>query len=219
MQRGSVLPLLLIIILIVAIGVVGVFYYQFISKSPGAQPNFSNITPSPTPVKREVFDELPGLKFNLPKTFRLKKETEEQYFKRVFGNIRKNFNTYVLYPPAEFAEAYYIVPERENNLDNAILTVWAFQNPDNLDAKTFYDKYWYYPFVWGDFTERKNLIAPESIEFIGGKEGMYGVVDYRDGKPKFVYLSLRDKNLMLQIHLPTEGNLAGQDILRSFKFE
>lgn len=219
MQRGSVLLLLLMIILIVVIGVVGVFYYQFISKSPVAQPNFSNVTPSQTPGKREVFDELLGLKFNLPKTFSLKKEIEEEYFKRAFGNIRKNFSTYVLYPPAEFAEAFYIVPARENNLDNAILTVWTFKNPDNLDAKMFYDRYWYYPFVWGDFTSAKNKIAPESVELINVKEGSYGVVDYRDGKPRFIYLPLRDKELMLQIQLPTEGNETGKEILKSFIFD
>lgn len=212
MQRGSVLPLLLIFGLVLAIGV-GVFYSQ------AATPMSVRIIPSPSPKSQAIFDELTGLKFEIPKGFNLKKETESEYFKRAFGDIRKNFNYYVLYTPAEFSEAFYVVADSENDLDKAILTVWVFKNPENQDAKSFYAKYWYYPFVWGDFTAAKNKIAPESIELISGKEGAYGIVDYRDGKPKFIYLPLRDKNLMLQIHLNSGGNLTGQDILRSFQFE
>lgn len=217
MQRGSVLPLVLISVL--AISLAGVLYFLKPWGSNSSKPSLPIVKPSPSPYKQEITDDLLGLKFEIPQKFSLKKETEEEYFKRAFGNTRKNFSSYVLYPPAKFTEAFYIVPVSENNLDNALLTVWVFQNPDNLDANAFYAKYWYYPFVWGDFTGRKNQIAPESVELIVGKEGSYGVVDYREGKPKFIYLPLRDKSLMLQIHLKSEGNLIGQEILQSFRFE
>lgn len=222
MQRGSVLPLLLILGLVIAIGI-GVFFVQFsrtnTSSEASALLQSSKIMPSPSPKSKTVFDEPTGLIFEVPIGFSVKKETEKEYFKRAFGDIRKNFNYYVLYEPAEFSEAFYVVADSESNLDKAILTIWVFQNPDNLDASAFYTKYWYYPFVWGDFTERKNQIAPQTIELIGSKEGSYGTVDYRDGKPKYIYLPLMDKGLMMQIQLPTVGNTIGQGILRSFKFE
>lgn len=222
MQRGSVLPLLLIFVLVAAIGV-GVYFNQHSktsTTSEAAAPLKSlQIIPSSSPKDLTILDDMTGLKFEVPSGLTVKRETEAEYFKRAFGNIRKNFNYYVLYNPAEFAEAFYVMPSSETNLDKALLTAWVFQNPDNMDAKAFYSKYWYYPFVWGDFTAAKNSIAPESIEIIGGKEGFYGMVDYREGTPKFIYIPLKDKNLMMQINLPSEGNLTGQDILRSFKFE
>lgn len=218
MQRGAVLPLILVIILLVLLGGAGVYYYQ-------AKPsNLSNDAPpgavyqKPSPISEMVSIESLGLKFELPIGYKVVKETEEEYFKRANGQIRKNFNYYVLYSPAEFAEAFYVMPESEKNLDKAVLTVWVFQNPEDLDPEKFYEKYWYYPFVWGDFTARKNGIAPKDIELIGGKEGKFGVVDYRDEKPKFIYLPLRSKNLMMQIQFPSENEI-GKKILKTFRFE
>lgn len=221
MQRGSVLPLLLVTGLVLAIGA-GVFFIQFSrtsTVSEAAKPFSPRAIPSVSPQSLAAADDILGLKFEVPPGFKLVRETEEEYFKRAFGNIRKNFNTFILYPPAEFSKAFYVLTGAENNLDKAILTVWVFQNPENLSPKAFYDKYWYYPFVWGDFTSARNNIAPESIEIIGGKEGEYGIVDYREGRPKYIYLPLGDKDLMMQIQLPTENNLTGQEILKSFRFE
>ena len=131
MQRGSVLPLLLIFGLVVAIGV-GVFYNQHSrtnTSSQAAAPQLLQVFPSPSPKIQIVSDDLIGLQFEIPAGFNLIKETEPEYFKRENGDIRKNFNYYVLYSPAEFAEASYILPDGEKNLDKAILTFWVFKNP------------------------------------------------------------------------------------------
>lgn len=222
MQRGSVLPLLLIFGLVIAIGI-GVFFIQFSRTNTSSEASIllqsSKIMPSPSPKNQAVFDEFTGLKFEISEGFSVKRETEEEYFTRALGNSRKNFTGYVLYPPAEFTEAFYIISDAEKNLDKAVIAVWVFQNSEALTPKAFYDKYWYYPFVWGDFTGRKVEIAPETAEVVGGKEGLSGIVSYREGKPKYIYLPLIDKKLMMQIQLPTVGNAIGQGILRSFKFE
>lgn len=217
MQRGSVLPLLLIIILVVLLGAAGVFYFRFNKNQTQTLNTSPQITPAPSvPIEtRLIF----GLEYQTPAGYQIKDETEEEYFKRANGEIRKNFDYYIGYPPAEFVQAFYVVPNDETNLDKAVLTVWVFQNPDGLSAEGFYDDYWYYPFVWGDFTARSKEIAPTQIEMIGGKEGKSGIVTYREGKPRFIYLPLSEKNLMLQIQLPTENNEVGQEILQSFKFE
>lgn len=219
MQRGAVLPLILVIILLVLLGGAGVYYYQAkLSNLKGNDVPPGVIYQKPSPTSEMVSIESLGLKFGLPAGYKVVKETEKEYFMRANGQIRKNFNYYVLYNPAEFAEAFYVTADSEKNLDKAILTVWVFQNPEDLDPEKFYEKYWYYPFVWGDFTARKNEITPKDIELIGGKEGKFGVVGYRDEKPKFIYLPLRGKNLMIQIQLP-DGNLTAKEILQSFKFE
>lgn len=227
MQRGSVLPLLLIIGVIISIGV-GFFYYRYYSpvdlKHPPELTNEYDLGQVASPMPSEttqiqVVDDLLGLHIILPKGYLLKKETEEEYFKRANGQIRKNFASYIQYSPAEFVKSFYILAEPETNPDKAVVSLWAFKNPDNLSPEDFYKEYWYYPFVWGDFTAAKNKIAPQFIESVGGKEGKFGVVDYRPGKPKFIYLPLENKNLMLQIQLPTEATDSSQEILNSFKFE
>lgn len=222
MQRGSVLPLLLIVVFVVGIGIAGFFFLKNSSQPQAPEPvqvaSTNQVNPSSNPSTATVSDDLLGLSFAVPAGLKVVKETEEEYFKRANGNIRKNFNGYIFYFPADFVESFYILSESEDNPDKALLTVWVFQNPDSLDAIKFYEKYWYYPFVWGDFTSRKHEIEPKDIELIDSKEGRFGIVDYRDGKPKFIYLPLRDKNLMLQIQYP-DGNATAKEILNSFKFE
>lgn len=218
MQRGSVLPLLLIIV-VALLSLVGVFFYSQATVSKQISLQTVRVSPLPSPTSRSISNEALGLNFEIPLKYSLKKETEKEYFKRAFGDIRKNFTGYILYPPAEFTEAFYIIADGETNLDKSTLTVWAFKNPDDLTPEGFYKKYWYYPFIWGEFSGGKEKIAPVEIELIGGKEGKSGVVDFRDGKPKFIYLPLWDKKLMLQIQFPTEDNLTAKKILESFKFE
>src|SRR3989344_5252124 len=220
MQRGSALPLLLVALFLLGAGLAGFFLAN--SNQPKVpesdQIKVNEISPPASPKAANSSDDLLGLSFEIPSGYKMIKETEEEYFKRANGQIRKNFNYYVLYNPAEFAEAFYVLAGSENNPDKAILTVWVFQNPEDLDPEKFYGKYWYYPFVWGEFSSAKNKIAPVDLELVGGKESKFGVVDYRDNKPKFSYLPLRDKKLMMQIQYPDDNPVA-EDILRSFKFE
>ncbi len=224
MQRGSVLPLLMILVVLLLLGGGAAYFFLHSKPKPAALVETASIknsisaSPSPDVSVQTVSNDLLSLKFDLPKGYSLVKESEEEYFKRANGDIRKNFNGYIFYPPAEFADSFYILPESEKNPDKAELSVWVFKNPDNLNAQKFYEKYWYYPFVWGDFTQRKNEIAPGDIELIGGKEGNFGIIGYREGKPEIVYLPLKDKNLMMQIQFPSE-NVKAREILKSFKFE
>lgn len=224
MQRGSVLPLLMILVVLLLLGGGAAYFLLYSKQKPAAVvetvplKNSVLASPSPGSSTQTVSNDLLSLKFDLPKGYSLVKESEEEYFKRANGDIRKNFNGYIFYPPAEFADSFYVLLESEKNPDKAELSVWVFKNPDNLNAQKFYEKYWYYPFVWGDFTQRKYEIAPEDIELIGGKEGNFGIIGYREGKPEMVYLPLKDKNLMMQIQFPSE-NVKAREILKSFKFE
>lgn len=221
MQRGFVLPWILF--LIFAIIVSGGIYYYFNSITSRVEIKQESVKVSPraasSPQPQSITDDLLDLKLEIPVGYRKVSETEKEYFIRANGEIRKNFGSYIQYPPAEMVEGFYILSDSEKNLDQANLSIWVFKNPDNLDPQKFYSKYWYYPFVWGDFSAGKNKIAPEKKEILGGKEGESGIVDFREGKPKFIYILLKDKNLMMQIQLPSVGNEAGNKILNSFKFE
>lgn len=231
MQRGFALPLLLMTVLLVSVIALSYFYLKPTSSTelqthaqevtvpmqsalPASASTYAPVTASQT-----ITDDILKASLTIPQGYKLVRETEEEYFKRANGQISKNFNYYVQYPPAEFAESFYILPNEENNLDKSVLAFWVFQNPNNLTPIDFYKRYWYYPFVWGDYTQARNKIAPEQLIQIGGKDGMYGIVDYRSGKPKFIYLQLADKNLMVQTQLPSENNPAGEQVLQSLKFE
>lgn len=223
MQKGFAQLVLILIFAATILSATGVYFLYFNNQSPKTVQD--KIVP-PTSKEEEQMkqkstfkNEALGFEFTIPPGFLVKEESEKEYFKRESGDIRKNFTYYIQYLPPEFVNSFYILEEGEDNLDRAKLTVLVFRNPDKLDAQKFYNKYWYYPFVWGDFTQAKNKIAPESIELVGGKEGKSGLVDYREGKPKFIYLPWGDKSLMLQIQMPSEDNEVAKKVLESLKFK
>jgi hypothetical protein len=52
--------------------------------------NSVSVSPSPGSSTHTVSNDLLSLKFDLPKGYSLVKESEEEYFKRANGDIRKN---------------------------------------------------------------------------------------------------------------------------------
>ena len=221
MQKGFTQTLLILIIALFIFIALGIYWFNFKDSSY----NSSDKLVPPLPPTQEQMkqnqqykNETLGFEFTVPDGYYVFEENEEQFHKRSNGEMRKNFNSTLYYPPAQFITSLYLIDE-EKDFDKSPLSIWVFENPENLDAAGFYKKYWYYPFIWGDFTSAKEKIAPENMELIGGKEGMSGVVNYREGKPKFIYLPLEDKDLMLQIQFPTQNNEEGKHILESLKFE
>ncbi len=223
MQKGFAQTLLLIVVFLL----LGIFaIYWFFLKSPDSETITPERTTFPVPNSENlpqstVFknDEI-GLEVSLPQGFSVKPETEAEYFKRANGDIRKNFTYYVQYPPPDFVDSFYVMEGGQSDPDKAKLSILVFQNPEKLNPQEFYKQYWYYPFIWGEFSmSEKNKIAPDGIELLNGKEASFSVVDFRPGKPKFIYLPYGQKDLMLQIHLPSENNEVGNKILESLKLE
>lgn len=217
MQKGFAQTLILVFILLILGSIAG--YWLFFSKQPQAviqKQTKSLVSSTNENIKPEVYkDGQLGLEVEVPEGFSLEKESETEYFKRANGDTRKNFTYYVQYPPAEFAGSFYVIKKGETDLGKAALSLVAFKNPDSLDPKSFYNRYWYYPFIWGEFSSiEKPKIAPEKIELIEGREAGSAVVDFREDKPKFIYLPYGDKGLMLQIHLPS-GNPESENILKT----
>ncbi len=143
----------------------------------------------------------------------IKEDSEEEFNKRGNGEFRKNFNGYVGYEPGKFLGAV-VVLEKEENYDANPFSLWVFDNPDNLDIDKWHHDFWYYPFVWGDFTSAgKYDLAPDQEATISGQAGKSKVIDYREGKPKFIYLS-KDKKMYLFRIIGDKGD----KILKGFKF-
>jgi len=127
--------------------------------------------------------------------------------------FRKNFKGYVTYEPGKVLGIVAVL-DKANSYDTNPFTLWVFDNPNDLSIDEWYKNYWYYPFVWGDFTYKgKFELAPNTEATISGQMARSGVIDYQPGKPKFVYLS-KDKKMYLFRIIGEDGN----KILSSFNF-
>lgn len=122
-----------------------------------------------------------GFSLQMPQGYDLVTETEQEFFERNKTDYRKNFTYYVEYAP----------PAVLKILTSSDFSLWVFDNPENITIEAWYDKFWYYPFVWGQF----NL--PEKQAIASSKEGT--VVDYQPGKPKFVYIPHQNKMFLMRI--------------------
>ena len=205
MQKGFAQPILILAILITL--ALGVIYYKNLPKNNYP---FNLKTISQT----ELFkSEDLGFEISHPLALSVKKDTEEEFNKRGNGDFRKNFKGYVAYDPGKFLGAVVIL-DKSNNYDTNPLTIWVFDNPQDLTIDGWYKNYWYYPFVWGDFTSKGKIeLAPKDEATISGQLSKSGIINYQPGKPKFVYIS-KDKKMYLFRIIGDEG----EKILSVFKF-
>lgn len=203
MQKGTATLVLLIVGLVIA-GLIGFFIFGFL-KLP-----ISSKSPSPVLLKQLIAASTPGplvysnqslgLEFQyLNKDFKVQEDSEEDYNKRGNGNFRKNFKGYVGYEPGKFLGAVMVLDKSDSYEINPF-AVWVFDNPDNLTAAGWFDKYWYYPFIWGVFDwTSKGHIALDSEATISGTQAQYKIVSYQPGKPKFVYVPNGQKMYLLKV--------------------
>lgn len=153
-----------------------------------------------------------GFEFKYSKDLKVLKDSEEEFNKRGNGNFRKNFAYYVTYQPAAVLGIVAVL-DKTNSFDKSPVTIWVFENPDNFSIEKWYANFWYYPFVWGDYTERRNNFAPINDATVSGQPAKYGIVNYQPSSPKFIYLSNSGKMYLFRII----GQQADQ-ILYNFKF-
>ena len=106
-----------------------------------------------------------------------------------------------------------MVLEDSKNYETNPLTIWVFENPDDLNIDGWYKKYWYYPFVWGDYTSKGKIeLAPKTEATISGQLSKSGTIDYQPGKPKFIYLTKEQKMYLFRVI-----GEKGDKILQNFK--
>jgi hypothetical protein len=154
-----------------------------------------------------------GFSFQYPNELNIKDDSEEEFNKRGNGDFRKNFTGYIQYEPGKFLGGVLVL-DKDENFDINPLTIWVFDNPNNLSIDEWYKNYWYYPFVWGDFTYKGKIeLAPKQESTISGKLAKSGIIDYQPGKPTFTYLSSNNKIYLLRII-----GTSGEKILDSLIF-
>ena len=210
MQKGTA-PLFIIIAGLLVIGLIGVFALG-LTKSPVTE--FPLKITTPAPVSLTYQNQNLGFEFRYSvKGFTAKEDSEEEFNKRGNGDFRKNFKGYVGYEPGKSLGAA-VVLDKANSFNNSPFAVWVFDNPGNLTVDGWFDKYWYYPYLWGVFDwTSKGHVAPDKEATISGTPAKYKIVVYQPGQPKFVYIS-KDKKMYL---IRAIGE-SGDKILSTFKF-
>lgn len=164
---------------------------------------FKNLTPDQKPIElknprvieQNIYkDQALGFSLQIPDGYELVPETEEEFHERNKTNYRKNFKYYVTYEPPAVLKILTLKGHSENLAslwDSSHFSLWIFDNPYNITIDAWYDKFWYYPFLWGQFnTPDKAKIAPK-------QEGT--IIDYQPGKPKFVYIPHQNKMFLIRI--------------------
>ena len=212
MQKGTVLPLLLIALVLVGV-ILGYLYLNKDTKTVLQSP--IEKSSKETALKTYTNNDL-GLEFQYLKDAKVIEDSEENFNKRGNGDFRKNFRGYVGYEPGSFSGAV-VVLDKQASYDQNPFTVWVFDNPEDLNIDKWYGNFWYYPFVWGDFTYTgKSTLAPKEDATVSGQLGKFGIIDYQPGSPKFIYLSKDEKMYLFRIIGKSEE--VRDQILKSFKF-
>lgn len=212
MQKGTA-PLFIIITLLLLIGLVGIYAFGII-KSPFPQQLPLKLPTSPSAFLTYQNKNL-GFEFQYPgRGFTIKEDSEEEYNKRGNGDFRKNFTGYVGYAPGNFFGAI-VVLEQDEKYDNSPLTVWIFNNDNNLTIEQWFQDYWYYPFLWGVFDwTSKGHITPDTEATISGQMAKYRIVSYQPDSPKYLYLSSSGKMYLFRVI----GEV-GDEILTTFALQ
>lgn len=216
-SRGSALVIIIFIVFLSAVLVGG---WWLIWQSPKSKTaSTQNISPQTSPpaggqavaAQNSSFSDADsGISFAYPVGSNVIEETEEEYFKRANGNIRKNFTGYITYAPPEVVNTFFVT--NDNKLDNSPFIIWEFANPDNLTASEWYKDYWYYPFVWGEYADPgRSKYAPTVEATVAGQLAGYTTIDYRPGDPNFYLIPSGDKMFLVI----TQG--AGSEILQTLK--
>ncbi|MBI2334300.1 hypothetical protein HYU96_00705 [Candidatus Daviesbacteria bacterium] len=199
------LKILLPILVILALA--GFFYFKFSlsTKEP--------VSPAAKDTENIKTYQSLDFQFQYGQEWKVLEDSEEEFDERGNGTFRKNFTGYVGYEPGKFLGAV-VTLDQSGSYEINPFTVWIFDNPQNLTIEAWHHDYWYYPFVWGDFTDTgKFVLAPQDEATVSGQPGKSGIIDYREGKPKFIYVAKDGKMYLFRI-IGSEG----EKILQSFKF-
>lgn len=228
MQKGSATLFILLGLLVLIASAGGIYYLKGSSFAKISEKQAVSITYNQEVVRYQSSDLQPepavqvepnysdkGLRFefNYPKDLTVKKDSEAEFNQRGNGDFRKNFKGYVGHEPGKFLDAL-VVLDKDQNYEINPLSIWIFDNPDNLTIDGWFNKYWYYPFVWGVFDwTSKGHITPDTEATISGQMAKSKVVSYQPGPPKFLYVSKDGKMYLFRVI----GEV-GDKILSTFKF-
>ncbi len=206
-QKGFAAPVLLFIVLL---AVAGVAIYSFQSQKPlsGSSPE----TAANQPEFKNYVDAGQGFEFKYSSSFSVLEDSQETYNKRNGGyDYAKNFTGTYGYPPPTLIKGVILKSNSSADLSSSPFTLWIFDNPNNFSPERWYENYWYYPFVWGEYEPKKSLEGPDREASLSGQITHSRILNYVPGKPKFIYLPYKGKMYLFRI-------IGKEDILNSFEF-
>lgn len=210
MQKGSA-TLFLLIIIFLAVGLIGIFSLGLFKTGSMQIP----VKVLASPAKYLVYtNQNLNFEFQYPTgNFTIKEDSEAEYNKRGNGDFRKNFNGYVGYEPGKVLGAVAVL-DKSNSYESNPLSIWVFDNPDDLNIDRWFGNNWYYPFLWGvfDYTSKSHMALDQEAS-VSGQVARYKIVTYQPGSPKFMYVA-KDKKIYLFRVIGAEGD----KILSSFEF-
>lgn len=209
MQKGSALLFVILVGLVLAVIVGGYVYLNKLRSNPQSQ-----ITSQVSNTDKTYHNTALNFEFRyVGKDLSVKEDSEEGFNKRGNGDFRKNFKGYVQYEPGTFLGAV-VVLGKDNSYDTNPFTLWVFADPDDITIDKWFDKYWYYPFLWGVFDfESKGHVTLDKEATVSGVMAKYKIVSYQPGSPKYVYISKGKKMYLFRII-----GAAGEKVLSTFKF-
>lgn len=228
MQRGFAHLVLLLFILLVSVSVLTYLYWYLrpvldLTSSINAHPKLYSSLPKFVSQKDQSSQSSYknvnlGFELNIPDNLTANEDSEEAFNKRGNGDFRKNFTGYVQYSPANVL-GIIVVLDSANSFNSSPFTLWIFDNPDNLTIEQWYSKYWYYPFVWGDFSpDTKYKVAPVNESTISGQLAKSSMVTDQKNNYKFIYLNVRGQMFMFRLFADSPNTAIGNQIISSFKF-
>ncbi|MBI4038235.1 hypothetical protein HY387_01120 [Candidatus Daviesbacteria bacterium] len=185
------------------------------------QPNLTSPATSFTSQKSQLYtNKEVGMTLEIPTGFTIFEESEADYYQKSKANFRKNFTGYVGFAPPQVIKTFYLKGHTDNLAslyDSSHFSLWVFENADNLTIGEWYKNFWYYPFVWGEFTEpMKGSHGPNLEATIAGQLAKYNIISYQPGKPKFYYLATKNRMFLFRI-LDSQEKDIGFKVLSSFK--
>lgn len=208
-QKGSVLP---VIVIVFAVSVCVLVSYTYLDQNSQKSSPILQIPKITLQTKVYENKDL-NFRFEYPVSFEVIPDGEENYFKETGADHRKNFTGYVGYKPPEFITGIAL-----KKASGTLLTLWVFDNPNNISIESWFDKYWYYPFLWGIFNyPDKNPLKPTVEATISGQLAKSVVVSYQPGKPEYTYVENGGKMFMFRVIKGGNEKVISQ-VLSSFKF-
>lgn len=188
-----------------------------------SSPLLTPATPSPTPADLIYTDTDLGFSFTYPpQGYSVVTDNEDKYNALSGANQRRNFYQTWWYEPPTLVKGLYVRTDSAENLNQFSLlpfTLWVFDNPDNLTPNQWYDKYWYYPFLWGDYEPRKLQDGPDQTATISGYPAAYKIVAFQAGNPQFIYIPKDDKMFLIRLFDNGSTDSLSSKILASFTFK
>lgn len=207
---------LLLAFLILAVAVVILIYPRLSNNSVSSS---VTKTPLPTPQNQTYTDKELGLTFTYPKGYSFVEDTEKMYSNRHHDNYRVNFTQTYGYPPPTLIKALVLKGSGED-LDSSPFSIWVFDNSNSVSTQRWYQNYWYYPFVWGEYEPKKSNEGPSEESRISGQIANFKIIDYQPNSPKLIYLYYQKKMYLIRIfQQPKDQSNLGNTILGSLKFQ